>query len=277
MSQNPLSQYFRQFKTYIKLPSQNYYYPAGVVELNDAGELGILAMTAQDEILLQNPDALLNGEAVLEIIKSCVPAVKKPNQLLSNDINALVTAIRHATYQQDVELKSNCPKCKAENTFGIDLGLALENMTLLEPEYSVTTRSGLTVKVKSYGFGDLMKAIRARFEMQKIQTSVESDNLTEEQKIQAFGRSFKEIATIKFEVLASSIVSVSNQDQSMVVTNTQHIKEFLANVEKSDVDLISDLIDEINQIGVERTFQASCQKCQHVWRHDIEFNPTNFS
>ena len=82
---NPLTQYFRQFKLYLKLPSGIAYYTTDQVQFTDSGEIGVMPMTGKDELSLKNPDALLNGEALVEVIKSCVPGVKNPRVLLTND------------------------------------------------------------------------------------------------------------------------------------------------------------------------------------------------
>ena len=60
---NPLKQYFRAIKMYLKIPSGTSYYSPDVITFTDGGEVGVLPMTGNDELILKNPDALLNGEA----------------------------------------------------------------------------------------------------------------------------------------------------------------------------------------------------------------------
>ena len=62
---NPLSSFYRAPKLYAKLPSLGKYYSEDIIEMPDSGELPVFAMTANDELLMKNPDALLNGEAVV--------------------------------------------------------------------------------------------------------------------------------------------------------------------------------------------------------------------
>jgi hypothetical protein len=57
--------------------------------------------------------------------------------LLTNDIDALITAIRYATFNDSLETTLKCPVCSIENTFKLDLQYALDNMEFLEPEYVV--------------------------------------------------------------------------------------------------------------------------------------------
>jgi hypothetical protein len=274
---NPLKQYFRQFKIYLKIPSGTSYYKPGVVEFTDKGEIGILPMTGQDELTLKNPDGLLNGESLIEVLTSCVPAVKQPRLLLTNDIDALITAVRYATYNDSLETELKCPNCGHDNNFKLDLQYALDNMTELDPEYVVNLNTGLSVFVKPYGFPELLKALHAQFEQTKLKRAFENESLDEKKKSEIFTRSFKELAVIKFDLMTAGVVKVVDESQNINVTEPKFIREFLMNIDKKSADKIGDQIDKINQIGIKRTFTAKCEKCEHEWESAIDFNPVNFS
>jgi len=70
---NPLINYFRQAKIYLTLPSGGKYYKEGSLELTESGELPVMPMTAKDELALKTPDALLSGQATVDLIQSCIP------------------------------------------------------------------------------------------------------------------------------------------------------------------------------------------------------------
>ena len=55
--QNPLSQFFRQPKVYIKLPSGGRFWPPGSQDVSDSGEYAVYAMTAKDELMFKTPDS----------------------------------------------------------------------------------------------------------------------------------------------------------------------------------------------------------------------------
>jgi len=277
LQNNPLRQYFRSFKLYLKIPSGTSYYTPDVVEFTEKGEIGVMPMTGKDELALKNPDALLNGEALIEVLTSCVPAVKQPRQLLANDIDALITAIRYATYNDTLETTIACPKCKHENTYKLDLQYALDNMSELESEYIVNLETGLSIFVRPYAFPELLKGLHAQFEQNKLARAVESETISDEQRSSVFTKAFKEMAVTKFELIASGIVKIVDEANNVNVSDKKYIKDFLQNIDKKSVDRISDLIDEINQIGIKRTFTAKCEKCEHQWESEIDFNPVNFS
>ena len=274
---NPLKQYFRSFKLYLKLPSGTSYYGPQIVEFTESGEVGILPMTGNDELILKNPDALLNGEALVEVIKSCVPAVKDVKLLLINDIDALITAIRLATYDDGLESQITCPKCNHENTFKLNLQYAIDNIDMLESEYVINLSSGLTVFVKPYCYPELMKGLHSQFEQSKITRSLESNNATDEEKMRIFGKVFKDMAALSVEMVSASIVKVVDESSDVCVTDKKHIREFIQNIDRASITQIEDLVKEINTVGIKRSFGAECEKCNHKWESEIDFNPVNFS
>lgn len=274
--QNPLKQYFRQFKHYLKLPSGTSYYAPGIVKFTDNGEIGIMPMTGKDELILKNPDALLNGEAIIEIIKSCVPAVSDPKALLTNDIDALITAIRYATYNDSLETEIKCPKCSHINLFKLNLQYALDNMAYLDPEYVINLDSGVSVFVKPYGFPELIKSLHAQFEQGKISRSLENPTLDDDERLKIFSASFKQLTVINYNLTMNSVIKVVDESKDINVTDREFIKEFLQNIDKVSADKITDLIKEINMIGIKKSFSAKCDACGHEWENDIDFNPVNF-
>lgn len=275
--QNPLKQYFRQFKLYIRLPSGTTYYPPNAIEFTETGEVGVMPMTGKDELILKNPDALLNGQALLEVIASCVPAVKNPKLLLTNDIDALITAIRLATYNDKLETEIKCPNCGHENLFKLDLQYAIDNITYLEKDYVVHLENGLSVFVKPYGFPELLKGLHSQFEQSKLTRLIESQDMTEEKRLKVLSEVFQKMSVITYELLSNSVIKVVDERNGVDVSDREFIKDFLQNIDKKSVDKIADLIKEINLIGIKRTFMAKCQSCEHTWENEIDFNPVNFS
>lgn len=274
---NPLKQYFRQIKMYIKVPSGTSYYTPDIIDFNENGEIGVLPMSGQDELILKNPDALLNGEALIEVLSSCVPGLKQPRALLTNDIDALITAIRYATYNDSLETEIVCPSCKHDNVFKLDLQYALDNMKDLDPEYVINLDSGVSVFVKPYSFPELIKTLHSQFEQAKLVRALENESMNEDKKSAILSEAFKKLSVAKFELMAGAVVKVVDETNNINVKEYEFIEEFLKNIDKKSADKISDLITEINQIGIKRTFIARCEKCNHEWENDIDFNPVNFS
>ena len=129
MMDNPLKQYFRRPALYLKLPSKGNFYPEGAIDLPENGEVPVYPMTAIDEITTKTPDALYNGVAVTDIIKSCVPAIKNPWLMPAVDLDPILVAIRAASGDGNLELESTCPKCSESSSYGVNLSGVLQTYT----------------------------------------------------------------------------------------------------------------------------------------------------
>jgi hypothetical protein len=133
IEQNPLRKYFRQPKVYITLPSRGKFYPEGVLNMPETGELPVFAMTAKDELIIKTPDALLNGQATVDVIKSCIPNITNPWLMPSVDLDACLVAIRIATYGEKLDITTKVPVLGEEREFSVDLRQILNK--LVTPEY----------------------------------------------------------------------------------------------------------------------------------------------
>ena len=123
MTENPLSKYFRKPAIYVSLPSKGNFNPE--IDQTMIDEVGVLPMTAIDEIGMRSPDALLNGEAMISLIKSCVPSIPNVRNLCNIDVEALYLAIQYATYGKDITHTHTCSKCGTKSDFNIDINFLL--------------------------------------------------------------------------------------------------------------------------------------------------------
>jgi hypothetical protein len=237
-------------------------------------------MTGKDEITLKNPDALINGEAVKSLIRSCVPGVLKPEELLSNDVDALIVAIRSASYGDSMDVISACPKCKHENAYAVDLSTLLAIADKLNPDYPVPLSSGLTVFVKPYTYKQQTKVATAAFKQTRAVSNLQQQDLTEDQKLKEFGKSLNALTEINLDLVANSIIKFIDEKNGVEIYNTpenlQMVLAFLQNISKTDSDLIRDTISKINLLGINREIKVLCEKCSHEWTSSIEVNPVNF-
>ena len=117
---NPLQKFFRQPKIYVSLPSKGLFYEPGAF-VGDYNNVPVFAMTGMDEIVYKTPDALYSGEATAKVIESCCPFVKNAKVMPSIDIDALIIAIRIATFGDKLSVSQKCTACETENDYDIDL------------------------------------------------------------------------------------------------------------------------------------------------------------
>lgn len=283
MSNNPLQSYYRVSKMYIRLPSGTSYYRDGVVKFTDNGEVGIKAMTSRDEMMLKNPDALLNGEAFKEVLKSCVDGLADPTALLINDVESLMVAIKQCTYGNNLEFNVNCPKCDSDNKFSMDLTFALSNMQSLDSEYVVTLESGLSLFLRPYSYSDFVKTSLSAFEQNKLIQKIQDTSIPEEERLKLLTRSFDTLTKLNIELMTSTIIKMVKEDDNFVmennIENRKNIVEFLKNISKEDSDRIQSEVTRMNSVGLVRKMNVICQnkECNHEWEADVDFNPVNFS
>lgn len=277
---NPLEQFYRTATTSVKLPSRGKYYDDGVLTLNDDAEISIFPMTAQDEITLQNPDALLSGEAVTTVIKSCVPGVSNPKKLLSCDIDVLMIAVRVASYGDSASMDADCPKCEEPNTFTMNLDTLLNHTEILDDNYEVVLENNLTVFVTPGRFESLVKQQKAAFQNTKLEQAIINPDLSDEQRMKILSQVFEQVSKFNYELVLEAVQKVvftDGEGELVEITDRNHIGSWLKNIDKTTSDKIQEKIAEINKVGIEKTLTAACTKCEHTWDANIEFNPVNFS
>ena len=276
---NPLEQFYRRETFRVKLPSRGSFYDESIIELDDNLEVGILPMTSQDEITLKNPDSLLTGKAIQDVLTSCVPAVKNAKKLLACDIDTLMLSIRRASYGAEADLTTDCPECGEENTYGIDIETLLVHTETLESSYEIVLPQGITVFLRPGTYETLIKQYKVVFENAKAQRAVAA-TVNEEVAMQVFSKAFVSLSKLNFELIVDAITKVIFTDaegEEQIVTSKKHITDFIKNVDKKTVDMIDEKLASINAVGIEKHFDAVCKTCQHQWKANVEFNPVNFS
>jgi len=280
---NPLAGHFRSPKLYTALPSLGRYYSSDIVEMPETGELPVYPMTAKDELIMKNPDALLNGEAIAQVVASCIPQIKQPRKLLSNDIDALLIAIQGATYGDDMEVSGTCDKCSEQITSVVSVEGALGTMTKLEDSYKFSTDTGLLVEIKPFSYETSVKAGVANFRSERSLQSV-AEITDEVERIHAFNSSFIELSQLNFDIMVDSVASITIQEpegDNIVVDDVNNIREFLENCESKVGKQIEEFITEISGIGVQKNILMSCEKCgteeePYEFEAQVNFNPVNF-
>lgn len=280
-TQNPLSAYFRAPKLYTKLPSGGQFYADGIIDAEAKNEeLAIYPMTTKDELLLKNPDALLNGEAVSSLIKSCVPQIKQPKKLYSADVDALLIAIRGASSGDDVDVAAKCPKCETTTDITVSVEQSLLTMEELNEEYSLSLTNGLLIKALPFDYSSTIKAGVASFQSTRSMQSI-SEMKDDLERLKAFNESFVTLADLNFELLIESLSSITYQNEEgedISVTDKVTIREFLENTDNKTGKEIEDLVNGINTKGVKQDVFVTCsnEECGEEFTAPINFDPVNF-
>lgn len=245
ITKNPLTAYMRRPKIFLRLPSQGRYWPEGSIELSEDNEYPVYAMTVKDELMLKTPDALLNGYATTSVIQSCIPAIKDAWQLPSIDLDAILIAIRIASYGEKLEMDVAIPGTEETEPFEIDLRPILDSVisgVVWEPVVKVNDE--ITVHIKPVNYKNLTQANIMNFEGERVLMQMLDQDISEEVKVQLMNQA----ATILAESNVIQVVNgIERIDTSEGSTDDQtFIKEFLNNSDPTVFKAVSHKFKELN-------------------------------
>lgn len=271
---NPLSKHFRQPAISLVLPSKGNYYPDGSLEMPVTGELPVYPLTSRDEITLRTPDALLNGNSVVEVIQSCLPNIKNAWQIPIVDLDAIFIAIRIASYGHSMPITVQCPACKETNTYEVDLRSTLDNIST--PDFnSLHEHDGLKIKFKPQPYLTYNKVSAMRFQDQRILDQLLDANVPEEERLKTLTHQLAEIASLNLNVLAESTEYIQTSD-NQIVTDMAFIIEFYQNAESKLIKAIEADFAKINKNTGAKPQHIVCGDCQHEFDTSVEFDYSNF-
>jgi len=278
---DPLGKYYRQPQIYIKLPSGGRYYPKEVYTPTETGEIPILPMTAKDEMAFKTPDAMINGQSTVDVIKSCVPNLLDPWKMVNYDTDAVLLAIRIATFGETMDVSYNIPGPDEKQTSSVNLPALLEDINKIQIEDYATTSKGFKVKIQPLDYKTLTKVQIAKFEQQKMYGTINSSTLTEEQKQTAFSKSFETLNTVNFSLLLDSIQEITTPDGA-VVTDKQQIMDFVNNSDTKTVREIEGKLTalrlqaQMKPIKVKATEEQIKKGVPATFEVPITFDNSNF-
>lgn len=269
---NPLKQYFRRPSIYVKLPSGCRNYLPGIVDLPESGEMPVFPMTAIDDITTKTPDALFNGSAIVDIIKSCVPNIKEPWKITSVDLDAILIAIRSASSGNDMEIETTCPKCQEESTYGVNLiGLLT---TLKSGDYDKELPiNDLLVKFRPLTFKEMTEAGLTQFEMQRLFASVNAIGNIEEKTVKS-KEALKTITDVTMQVLAKTVEYVKTP--AAFVDQNEYILDFLRNCDKATFELIKTHNAGLKVASEVKPLKVKCMHCEYEYEQAFTINATDF-
>ncbi len=273
---NPLSKYFRQPKIYIKLPSRGQWYANGAYESTVTGEIPVYAMTGKDELLLKNPDGLLNGQSTVDVIQSCCPNIKNAWSMPLVDLDAVLIAIRQATYGNRMEFVSVCPHCGSKNDHALDLGVLFSKITC--PDYSKTVKvNKLEFYLKPQNYKTMNETGFETFEQQRLLNVVADETLTSQEKTIKFNQLFNNLLNITVNQIANCVGAIKTEDGD-VVQDTVQINEFFKNCDKPIWDAVKQRIDQLNDAMATKKIDITCdnEDCKKPYNTPLIFEQTNF-
>jgi len=274
MDSNPLAKFFRQPAIYIRLPSAGRGWPPGSIDYPQSGEIPILPMTAIDEITYRTPDALFNGEAVVGVIQSCVPCIRDAWAVPSTDIDSILVGIRIASYGHSLDVASQCPACKTEHDFGLDLRTVIDRLESADYNQELMVND-LRFYFRALTYREVNANSQLQFEQQKtLQLVNNSDGLDEQSKIDRINTMMKRLIEVTVRAMSQSVTEIRTPDA--IVTDHAHIEEFLNNCDRVTFERVRDRVIELREKSELKPLNIVCPNCQHKYQQAFTLDMARF-
>ena len=272
MSQsNPLTKYFRQPKIFIQLPSKGLHYPPGALK-GDYNNVPIFGMTGMDEIIFKTPDALFTGEASTKVIESCCPFIADAKEMPNIDVDAVLIAIRIATFGDHMSIVHNCTACGEENNFDIPLQTLIEYFSNIEFVSKVKISDEITVKLRPLSYKESSEVSLENFKLQRM--LYQTNDLPEDQKNENLNEVYRRLADIQVNLFMTSIEHVHTPEST--VTDKEQIKEWLKNADSSVYKIIKDQLEKNKETWSIPEQDIKCGSCEHSEKVSVTLDQSNF-
>jgi len=270
---NPLQKFFRQPAIYISLPSAGKFWPAGTIDLSQDGQLGVMPMTARDELTLKTPDALMSGQSVVDVIKSCIPQIKDPWQMPAMDIDYVLVAIRVASYGEQMEMTTKCPKCSEDSPYEIELPALLDGIRC--PDFSNPLNfDGMSVFLKPQTYRQVNDASQRMYQEQRVLTTVNNSDMSEDEKLRQFKQLFEQLTATTLAAVGSHVSHITTEEGD--VLDTRHIGEFLDNAPKKIYSAVEEYIKTVNDVNKIPEASIQCGDCDNQFTVPVQFDYSAF-
>jgi hypothetical protein len=272
MSDNPLKQYFRRPALYFKIPSEAKYYPPGLIDIPPNGEIAVYPMTSVDEMTIRTPDGLFNGQAVVDVIKNCIPAIKDPWLLNDIDLEACIIAIRAASVDGKIEIETVCPACDETTKYDVDLLRLLSEKKNVD--FSTPLELGeLSIKFRPLTYAENNTNSAKQFEVQRLVAMVD-DIEDAELRQKTINDGVKRLNEMLIDAVTQMIEYITTPEST--VSEKQYIREFLVECDSKTSAAIKKASVEMRTKNDTPPLSMKCVSCQHDYKQPLVLNFTNF-
>jgi hypothetical protein len=271
---NPLKSYFRKPGIWIKLPSGGKYYDEKPSDFNDMGEIAVYPMTAKDELIMKNADALLNGSAISQLITSCVPSIKNVENMPSIDLDAVLLAIRRCTYGENLEIETQCSHCSANNSHSLNLNYFISSISLIENTDPIDIE-GIKVFIRPVTVKQLLSLNWVQYEQVRNIQLAEQNNIDEKEKINILQAGYTALTNKNIEIVSGCIDTVLLPDGASV-TDPVNIREWAEQLSQPEFKKIETAVMSMASKGMKKDFAVECASCTEEYESNLDLNPTTF-
>lgn len=271
---NPLTQYFRQPELHIQLPSQGKFWSKDSLYLPPNNEISVASMSGADDLALRNADSLMNGDATIRVIQSCCPNIKNAWDMPVIDADAVLIAIRIASYGHQMDSTTKCTKCNTALEYAVDLRYVLGNINYSNYDEPLVI-DDLTIFLRPASYKIMNLINQDVYQQQKAIFALKDESLSQEQKneiVKDALRRLTEITVNRMHEYIDKIILPNGES----VTEPTYIKEFITNVDRKTFETINATIKKKNEEYKLPKIPIKCEECSHEDTRDLQFEPSSF-
>jgi hypothetical protein len=185
----------------------------------------------------------MNGQAVVDVIQSCIPNIKDAWRCPGIDVDLILIAIRIATYGGMMTISHRVPGTDDTVDHEIDLTAVMDQiLSTTQWNETVEISPGIICGVKPLSYRLMTDVSIRTFESQKTIQSIADSDLTDEQKLEFFNQGISKLTDLTVEMIAESVFYVKTPDN--FVEDKTFIQEFIKNADAGLIQKIQDLINE---------------------------------
>jgi hypothetical protein len=293
---NPLAAFFRKNKLSLTLPSHGNWYPKNSLTFNISGQLPVFAMNASDDMKFRTGDATMTGKNIYEVIQSCIPNIQQPDQIPNIDIDAILLAIRVASYGSNFDFVVSVPKTTLTRTIQIDANDLLRDIANRtdhwDEEINIEDETGqvLSLLVQPIPMKNLFDTSKNIFMLRKSLTK----NFDQDENIKdegAFSNNMNSLTISAIDLLCSSIKKLSIIDSSgntilnLSSENLQDSLQIKQTIHQIDIAYFNSIRDHIDMQRKKYVFMSSEQISTEAeinagapekWTTELTFMGSNF-
>ena len=247
------------------IPGETFRLPSGGVfytrnELDESvkqGEVHVYPMRTVDELIMKSPDKILTGKAVEEVFGRCIPDILKPDELLANDVEYLMAAIRVVSYGENAEINftHDCEDAK-EHNYVVNIRDILKDAREIDPT-SLDKRYTFELD----GFVLSIRPPRYKSIVSLYQTLGEDFMKDADEEL---------VASTLVKNLGGMIESVNGH------SDAEHIVEWLLTIKAGWINQIAEFTRENSNWGIEYNRLAKCKDCKKEFEISVPTNPITF-
>jgi len=256
---NPLLERLKIPGETVRLPSGGIFYKSEELQPSvKNGEVHVYPLTTFDEIVLKSPDKLINGSAIDEVFRRCIPEVQKPLELFAKDVDYLTMALKRVTFGPFLELQYNhgCSPTSKEYTYTCDVNEFMKNAKAIDPttigeNYKLTLPNGQVVEILPTRFRSVIAML-------------------EDANAQKQG---DDLIILKDRVMNSITNVIESVD---AIADKALIREWLEQVGAGWMRQITEGIEKAGNWGPDTTFKTTCKDCNEPIALEVPLNPVTF-